>query len=305
MKLRLILFFLLTQIGCFLSIADVEHTIERGETIESIAKLYGVTPDDIIKANPNAKDMFYAGMVLKIVTTSPSSVTNNYNPQTNDESTIIMSSNQGKESDKNAEYNSDKISLKDSIDPIENEEESYFRKGKNFFGVQIGYLFLKENKSSGGSSSSYSSGFSMMYDLRFGRYLIDNLFVDMNAGFAFSSTSIKVQIPGFKSTEQDYEFYSIPLNFHIGYTIPFNSRSGVSLYTGPMISFPVGSKYKVDGKKEKAKIDLKTAFNWDFGLELNLANWILGGRYTIGMNSKKDNPSSPKGTWMVYLGCLF
>lgn len=44
----------------------VEHTIDRGETLESIAKTYGVSTDSILKENPEMKDMFFAGMVIKI-----------------------------------------------------------------------------------------------------------------------------------------------------------------------------------------------------------------------------------------------
>lgn len=44
----------------------VEHLVERGETIESIAKKYNVSVQSILDANPNAKTLFYAGMILVI-----------------------------------------------------------------------------------------------------------------------------------------------------------------------------------------------------------------------------------------------
>lgn len=43
-----------------------EHTVERGETIESIAARYGVTKEQILERNPVAKELFYTGMVLEI-----------------------------------------------------------------------------------------------------------------------------------------------------------------------------------------------------------------------------------------------
>ena len=42
------------------------HTVQRGETIESIAKKYGVSVSDLQQANPSTKDYFYAGMKLFI-----------------------------------------------------------------------------------------------------------------------------------------------------------------------------------------------------------------------------------------------
>lgn len=57
------------------------HTVQRGETIESVAKKYGISVSDLQQANPSTKDYFYAGMKLVIprktntqnVTQTPSS----------------------------------------------------------------------------------------------------------------------------------------------------------------------------------------------------------------------------------------
>lgn len=42
------------------------HTVQRGETIESVAKKYGISVSDLQQANPSTKDYFYAGMKLVI-----------------------------------------------------------------------------------------------------------------------------------------------------------------------------------------------------------------------------------------------
>lgn len=44
----------------------VTHTVERGETVASIAKKYNVTPQNIINANPDAAEFVFAGMKLEI-----------------------------------------------------------------------------------------------------------------------------------------------------------------------------------------------------------------------------------------------
>lgn len=41
------------------------HTVQRGETVESLARRYGLTPDDILEANPGLKTI-YTGMTIKI-----------------------------------------------------------------------------------------------------------------------------------------------------------------------------------------------------------------------------------------------
>ena len=42
------------------------HTIEKGQTVYAIATMYGVTPDDIYRLNPDSKEGIKAGATLKI-----------------------------------------------------------------------------------------------------------------------------------------------------------------------------------------------------------------------------------------------
>lgn len=48
--------------------STVTHVIDRGETIETIAEKYGVTPQSIIDLNPAAAQFVYVGMELTIPT---------------------------------------------------------------------------------------------------------------------------------------------------------------------------------------------------------------------------------------------
>ena len=45
---------------------NISHTVQRGETCNSIATKYGISLEDLIKANPKAKNFFYVGMTLTI-----------------------------------------------------------------------------------------------------------------------------------------------------------------------------------------------------------------------------------------------
>ena len=42
------------------------HTIEKGQSLYSIASMYGVTQADIIRLNPGSDDKIYAGQTLRI-----------------------------------------------------------------------------------------------------------------------------------------------------------------------------------------------------------------------------------------------
>lgn len=45
---------------------SLSHTVQRGETIESVANKYGISVNDLQQANPDTKEYFYAGMKLVI-----------------------------------------------------------------------------------------------------------------------------------------------------------------------------------------------------------------------------------------------
>lgn len=50
----------------FMMAQQVSHTVQRGETLESIAQKYQVSVDAIKQANPNTSDAFFVGMKLII-----------------------------------------------------------------------------------------------------------------------------------------------------------------------------------------------------------------------------------------------
>ena len=42
------------------------HTIEKGQSLYSISKMYNVTTSDIIRLNPGCDEKIYAGQTIKI-----------------------------------------------------------------------------------------------------------------------------------------------------------------------------------------------------------------------------------------------
>lgn len=50
--------------------AETRHILERGETLESVAKKYGITTEQIIALNPDAKSFTYVGVELIIPETA-------------------------------------------------------------------------------------------------------------------------------------------------------------------------------------------------------------------------------------------
>lgn len=56
------------MMGMATAFADIEHTVARGESLESIAEKYGITTDKLLDINEDAKTLFYIGQKLTIPT---------------------------------------------------------------------------------------------------------------------------------------------------------------------------------------------------------------------------------------------
>lgn len=78
--------FIATLVGlnmCSAQTKTVKHTVERGETLESIAKRYGTTNDKLIELNPDASQFIYVGMELTIPVTEITTSKHNQSIESN------------------------------------------------------------------------------------------------------------------------------------------------------------------------------------------------------------------------------
>lgn len=53
----------------------ITHVVQRGETLESIAKYYNISVADLNNANPNADGLIYVGMKLAVPVATTSTTT--------------------------------------------------------------------------------------------------------------------------------------------------------------------------------------------------------------------------------------
>ena len=75
--------------------ADIEHTVARGESIESIAEKYGITPEQVLEANKDASTLFYIGQKLKIPNARVNSENTSVYSHTNNQNSLISSMERG------------------------------------------------------------------------------------------------------------------------------------------------------------------------------------------------------------------
>ena len=147
---------LLTSILMLLSVMvmqaqQVVHTVQRGETLESIAEKYHVTKETITQNNPNAADAFYVGLKLYIPTTNSEVKADNPNEE-------LSTMSQEKESSSNV-YSSERKSNVGQQNVEKNSQMERF----GFFGLGF-YPYSGENN----------------YSLSFGFYQKNFLGFDMN-----------------------------------------------------------------------------------------------------------------------------
>ncbi len=64
--MRIILFVMMFIVSITFSAQTKVHTVQRGETVASVAKKYGISVDELKNANPNVNNHFYIGMSLII-----------------------------------------------------------------------------------------------------------------------------------------------------------------------------------------------------------------------------------------------
>lgn len=108
------------------------HVVERGETLTTIAKTYGVTEQALIKANPDAASFCYVGMVLNIP-----EVTSAQDDARNGEVTYV-SEPDNKEKPSGADPVSDVSKSGNNAVHIVNEEEDE-KNAENFSSIMLSY----------------------------------------------------------------------------------------------------------------------------------------------------------------------
>ncbi len=90
--MRIIYSFLLAFIFCFqfgnAQQPTKKHQVKKGETVYQLSRVYNVSPKEILKLNPNAKDVIYVGDVLIIPSNSDNSRNNNQDSAVTQNQTI-------------------------------------------------------------------------------------------------------------------------------------------------------------------------------------------------------------------------
>ncbi len=245
----------------------VKHIVERGETLESIARNYGVTCQAIINLNPDAAQFVYVGMELVIpeqsVSPAPTSLS------VRNQVSATMQSGQTNTTATEARV-------------VNNVSISSDSERWSFAMDMGGYGFLDHPK--GTHKSAFHSSMGMNY------HITECLYASARLGYCLVSGWASGTEDGtFRKEEADIHMLSVPLE--LGYALQSNNtKLAIIPFAGPEMNIGLS------GKNKSTEGNIKTATNLKYGGKIGLACRLgvrlriygvnISGSYHLPLNKK-------------------
>lgn len=262
---------------CFAQSGTAKHVVERGETLASIAKLYSVSEEEIVKLNPDAAQFVYVGMELVL----PDSQKQEPTDAVQSETALV------KQIEANQNVSSTNISNKDND----------FKKWNITYSLSYG--FLPKPKGEGVSGSSFS--FAMVAGANYN--FTKQLYAGARIGYYYANYNNLIRYGVGNSTNIIIDNHYIYLPVEAGYRLYLNNNIALVPYAGLDFSYIVKSKQEegLGSNKTKKSVKPKDRFdvNGRIGMRISLWGFALGGAYVVPFG---DNYGDCDGFFEVSLG---
>ncbi len=299
MKLRLFYLILMSMLTLSVSAQVTTHIVDRGETLESIAKKYGTTKDAILQLNPDAVQFIYVGMELSIPEGANQVTQQNTVNQANTDSNLLSN-------------NSDQAKTKYS-QVVQTEEDDSHGPWGGFFLLGPGFISHKTEQ--GASEYEKNKINCTSWDITIGAtYEFYHNAKDHIAkaflGVGYRNTTASnfyMNVGTYSDNEVNYYYIKVPVG--LTYTFGSNEKLGIS----PMISLEsnigVKSKAKKSGyQEEEKKIKLKkpkTCFDFQVGVNVHLWDLTIFGAYNFPIGDNAKNAFGKNGYPLFGVGIWF
>ena len=280
---------------------QVSHTIQRGETLESIAQKYHISVDALKQANPDAVDVFYVGMKLIIPTTQleGKNVEPTYVEEANPaQNGSAISRNYSEQNQTPSNVSSD------GEGGLRNTWHLAFRLGPAFYKTEKTGGMKKEY----GYSSTFSQSWGYEVSLGAHYYILDNLYATAMLGYYQASSSLSMNAIGSHNSTSVVS-HNISMPIEIGAFLPVSKYLGFFIEAGPTFLYAVDGYTKLN-KEKYSFSELEDDFNQEidrFGAFLRVGGGIqfspfrLQAYYGIPL-SKFPGASEKKNFWGITLG---
>lgn len=248
--------------------STIKHIVDRGETLESIAKKYGTTQEKIIEINPEAGQFVYVGMELRVPTVTNQTDTN-------------------KES---VPYEKDMEQQPIVAETPEITQPGYKNSYENWTAsFAIGYGFIPKAEGADGSSYTYTVNLGANYNIT------NSFYVGARIGYTGLFTS---------AARMNTKYHMISLPTEVGYRW-FLSES-IALVPHAGLDFNCALKGTMElgtgSNKTKTKLDIdnRLGVNGRIGLKINIRGFTVGGSYILSLDKNfGDNDGYPE----ISIGC--
>lgn len=294
---RILTIIAILTIGAFNLIAQssqIVHTVQRGETLASIANTYGVTEKLIIEANPDAAQFIYVGMELTIPAAD-------------------------KTINKAAE-NKTEINPTDYNQPLNNQQNilSTFDESRKFkdhltVAFELGMLFLHTEKASNinysSNSSSYSHSFGYTINVGANYYFQKPLtgpYVGARIGWMEYYSNAYYNESGVYNKFLN-ETHSIILPIEVGYSFSTENLNWAITPFGsidPNIAIK-GTVKENKEKKKDSKVGGDLTLFARLGIKLRICEFDICGFYAFPLNDKFKDLASKKAFPGITIGYGF
>lgn len=285
------------------------HTVQRGETLESIAKKYGVTVEAIKEANPNMGGYFYVGMGLKI----PEKETKVETVKTEVEKVEVVVPTPVHDTtvsttERIVYSEAPQQPVASNNDSIKgSREENVIREGTWEVAARFGWhaLDYKEGMDVNGWGNYFTLGANY--------FISEQAYLKICAGYGFATKSKGNQTKGGRTR---VEMHNIRIPISINLLIPMGGYRGFAIGAGPYLDYVVYGKseytYTELGTKIKTKT-IKTKFSdidganstiWGIQMQATLMfseSFGIYGEYGWGLTERyKDNKENYWSVGIAY-----
>lgn len=290
------------------------HVVERGETIETIAKKYGITKDALVMLNPDAAQFVYVGMELTI-------------PMV--DSLIVKESGNAQAETSDVSQNSESIENSEELKQSSNHEKDSRYEYEIFAGLSV-------NGFTGTDAENYDTkcGFNVGVSGRY--YILDNFFAEASLaiatkGYQYDSLASSGSNWDDEGANYDgelttkYTSYNIDVPVLLGYRVSVNDDLSLKIKAGPYFTYALSGKETEKGfqtiypdihSSETEHIDEETKIgdmdgfkNFGYGVHAGLSidykNYILSAYYQRGLSKVFDENKAYEQNILVSVGYRF
>lgn len=285
---RLLSVFLMLLSVTIMQAQQIVHTVQRGETLESIAQKYNVSKETITKNNPYVDESFYVGMKLYI----PKQLDNI--------------------SDDNV-YSNSNVQMDNTYQHAERPSSDVTEKSRKRFEFEVfAGVSLNNNVGDGISDTKMKIGGHVGFTGRY--YIVGDFWGEVSLAFAtkgykqtVSSTSGQYWDdygPNYDSElKTTMTTYNLDIPINIGYAFTFSDNLKLRIKAGPYFTFAISGELKETGYTEyfedthssetdhinkTTKLnDLKGYEKFSIGIQggigLEIGKFVLSGTFQRGL----------------------